>query len=225
LTPTSIMAKVVDSRLACGLRPEQWPNETNHHRYLRGGYQQHFELWATFGSDPWVKIGWVTLAHIDNMVYQVGDWVFPSVSDGGVRIGTAFTHVDEIYNDCWQSCHAHMELFNEEHSSCWNVCPPTDGIDATGLGSIVGLVGGGQNNPESCLACTNTESLSCSTWDGNQAGCDAHGLYDPNKSDDTQDCAYYTTTGKCRPRGTSNCAAGCTWCWDCNTCSTTSVFE
>lgn len=215
ITPDSIMAKVVDSRLACGLDPIQWPNETNHHRYLRGGYQQEYELWATYGSSSWTYIGSVRLAHIDNRVYDVGDWIFASVNDSGVQIGTAFTHEDEIYNDCWGSCHIHMEFDNASDTACWNVCPPEEGIDASGLGSIVGLVGGAQTSLDSCMACTNTESLGCHTWDGDIDGCNAHGIYDPNPADDTQDCAYYTTTNKCRARGTSNCVAGCTWCSDC----------
>lgn len=64
--------------------------------------------------------------------------------------------------------------------------------------------------PFNCqVAPSNEESLSCSTWDGDITGCDAHGLRDPNPADDTQDCAYYTCSGQCRPRGTSNCEAGC----------------
>lgn len=215
ITPDSILAKVTDSRLACDIDPKQWPDEDDHHRYLRGGYQQRFELYATYGSQTWTYLGWVVLAHIDNMNYQVGDWIQASVTDSGVQIGTAFTHADQIYNDCWGSCHIHMEFENQTHESCWNVCPPEEGIDASGLGSIVGLVGGGQTTSDSCLACTNTESLGCSTWDGDIVGCNLHGMNDPNPFDDTQDCAYYTTTNKCRARGTSNCVAGCTWCSDC----------
>ncbi|MCP3138112.1 glycoside hydrolase family 2 TIM barrel-domain containing protein [Pyxidicoccus xibeiensis] len=68
------------------------------------------------------------------------------------------------------------------------------------------------------------ESLPCSTWDGDVAGCDAHGYADPNKADDTQHCAYYFCSNRCAPQGTSNCEAGCTsYCaasnsetWSCN---------
>ncbi|MEM9599219.1 MAG: hypothetical protein AAGD06_33430, partial [Acidobacteriota bacterium] len=52
--------------------------------------------------------------------------------------------------------------------------------------------------------CNGTSAdLPCSTWDGDLQGCDAHGW------GTTQDCAYYFCSGKCRPRGTSNCQAGC----------------
>ncbi|MFP2956768.1 hypothetical protein ACLEPN_02775 [Myxococcus sp. 1LA] len=54
----------------------------------------------------------------------------------------------------------------------------------------------------------NSETWACSTWDGNIAECDRHGFADPNKANDTQDCAYYLGSNKCLPRGTANCQAG-----------------
>lgn len=48
------------------------------------------------------------------------------------------------------------------------------------------------------------ESLPCSTWNGDVQACDARKL----QPGGTRDCAYYLSTDKCRPRGTSNCLAG-----------------
>jgi hypothetical protein len=53
------------------------------------------------------------------------------------------------------------------------------------------------------------ESAPCSAWDGDVTGCDAHGISDSNKANDTQNCAYYFCSNSCRPQGTSNCEAGC----------------
>lgn len=47
------------------------------------------------------------------------------------------------------------------------------------------------------------QALPCSTWDGDLNGCNAHGY------GSTRDCAYYLCSDACRPRGTSNCQAGC----------------
>ena len=67
--------------------------------------------------------------------------------------------------------------------------------------------GGGCSTNQSCYP-FNDESLPCHYWDGDLQGCDAHGIFDPNPNDDTQDCAYYLTTGLCRARGTANEQAG-----------------
>ena len=48
------------------------------------------------------------------------------------------------------------------------------------------------------------ESDPCHKWNNDLNACNAHRLQ-PGK---TRDCAYYTTTNRCRPRGTANCLAG-----------------
>jgi len=53
----------------------------------------------------------------------------------------------------------------------------------------------------------NDDNLPCSTWNGDAAACDAHSI--PWGGEVYQDCAYYACSGRCAPRGTSNCLAGC----------------
>jgi|GEM_PF-6098284 len=71
-------------------------------------------------------------------------------------------------------------------------------------------VGGGCSNNLTCSPLSD-ESFRCEYWDGNLTECDNHGFRDANKTNDTQDCAYYTTTNKCRARGTANAQAGMDW--------------
>ncbi|MBN8468819.1 hypothetical protein JYJ95_20150 [Corallococcus exiguus] len=71
---------------------------------------------------------------------------------------------------------------------------------------------GTSNCEAGCSAYCNSadsETFACRTWNGNVSGCDAHGISDPNKANDTQNCAYYFCSNSCRPQGTSNCEAGC----------------
>lgn len=53
----------------------------------------------------------------------------------------------------------------------------------------------------------NSENLPCSTWNDDPIACNSHSIPWGNRV--TQDCAYYTCSGRCAPRGTSNCRAGC----------------
>ena len=181
--------------------------------YQEGGYQQTFDIYATYAGTE-VMLGSLTIAHIDNRVYPRGKWIDDPTD---IRIGTAFE--GGIVGTCWGGPHIHMELANEQGSSCYQgACEgfPQAGIPVWGEGSIVGKVGGSSSGtlPGVCPYFPNDENLACATWDGDLAGCDAHGLSDPDPGNDTQDCAYYVTSDKCRPRGTSNCAAGIAG--DCN---------
>ncbi|MEM9455232.1 MAG: hypothetical protein AAGF11_13705 [Myxococcota bacterium] len=130
---------------------------------------------------------------------------------------------DKCRNTCWEGCHLHLELKNDNGftESCWqNMCgdgeddeDPTDGImeiPAWGTKSVIGFLGGSDDG-DMCERFDSEESMACATWDHDLEGCNIHGINDPNKEDDTQDCAYYTTTEVCRPRGTSNCQAGIPW--------------
>ena len=100
--------------------------------YSQGGYMQKIGIRARYGS-TWYDLGWVLYAHIDNLVYAVGDEFDPT----DARIGTAFQ--GGTTGSCWGSCHIHMELNNTDGAACYNVLPPIDGITA---GGTVGLVGG-----------------------------------------------------------------------------------
>lgn len=120
------------------------------------------------------------------------------------------------YNRCWDGCHVHMELSNDTPNTraCWqNVCGDEGRFEAPAWGtrSVIGFLGGADADGDMCPRFEDEEAIACGTWDHGLAGCDAHGYADPDKQDDTQDCAYYTTTDKCRPRGTSNCEAGLDW--------------
>lgn len=101
--------------------------------YSHGGYQQKIGIRARYGS-TWYDLGWVLYAHVDNMVYAVGDELDPT----NARIGTVFQ--GGITGDCWGSCHIHMELNNTDGASCYNVLPPVEGIATEGT---VGVLGGG----------------------------------------------------------------------------------
>jgi len=186
--------------------------------YADGGYQQAFEIWAYYGSDV-VPLGWVLFAHLDNLVYEFGDEIEDPMN---VRIGTVFN--GNYTSDCWGGCHLHLEFFNYDYwAPCYDVCKnlPEEGIPTLGLESIIARLGGDESSTDAhaCPVFTNDEKWPCATWDEDLAGCDRHGGNpfwvpgggDPNVNDDTQDCAYYTSTDKCRPRGTSNCQAGLEW--------------
>lgn len=201
-------------------------NVTNHpyacasQNYSDGGYQQAFEIWATYKGTE-IALGWVLFAHIDNRVYNFGDWIDDPMD---VYIGTAFENGTP--NSCWGSCHIHMEFLNYADKSCIedNVCqniPETD-IAVWGVGSIVGKLGGDLSATQVCPSYQNSEKLPCATWDKDLNGCDQHGLFDPDPSNDTQDCGYYVSSEKCRPRGTANCAAGLTW--ECNPSNSETFF-
>lgn len=146
-------------------------------------------------------------------------WYEPSEADKAIKIDAAIEFAEAqkaveqqagyCYNPCWQGCHLHMELSNTlaNTESCWqNMCedaglanPPAWGED-----SVIGFVGGADQG-DLCERFDDSESMACGVWDHDLAGCNAHG------HGTTQDCAYYTTTDKCRPRGTSNCQAGIDW--------------
>jgi hypothetical protein len=187
-----------------------------------GGYQQAFMIYATYAGEE-IAIGWVLYAHLDDVVFanengepQAGIWIEDPMN---VRIGSVFN--GDYTSNCWGGCHIHMEFYNSDLGtlSCYqNVCQalPENNIPVIGVGSIVGKLGGNLNELQNCPVYENEEQLPCATWDMDLEGCNRHGgnpfwkpaWGDPNVYDDTQDCAYYTTSDKCRPRGTSNCMAG-----------------
>jgi hypothetical protein len=120
--PEELRGRVVQEGYACRSQD-----------YSQGGYMQKIALRARYGS-TWYELGWVLYAHIDNMVYAVGDEFDPT----NARIGTAFQ--GGTTGSCWGSCHIHMEFDNADGASCFNCLPPIDGI---ATGGTVGLLGGG----------------------------------------------------------------------------------
>jgi len=212
-----------------------------------GGYQQAFAIYAWYRGER-IALGWVLYAHLDEVVFanaygepEAGIWIDDPMN---VKIGTAFN--GDYTSSCWGGCHIHMEFYNYDLNtvSCYqNVCQslPEEHIPVLGVGSIVGKLGGNLDSLQPCPVYDDEEQLPCATWDMDLAGCDRHGGNsffipengDPNIYDDTQDCAYYVTSDKCRPRGTANCMAGIkpdcdeyddetfpcsTWDGDCNAC-------
>ena len=101
--------------------------------YGDGGYMQKFGISARYGG-TWYDLGWVLYAHIDQMVYSVGQEFDPT----NAYIGTVFQ--GGTSGSCWGSCHLHIEFNNTDGASCYNVLPPVDGI---GTDAAVGLLGGG----------------------------------------------------------------------------------
>lgn len=171
--------------------------------YSAGGYAQKFHIYATYKGAE-VYLGWVLYAHLANLAYPSGGNIADPMN---VQIGTVFSGTQT--SACWGSCHVHMEFFNDWNWACWkNVAPGRSGIGAWGTSSVVGKIGGTVGGASAACPACNDEANACSVWDMDLAGCDAHGGQDPNPGNDTQDCAYYLTTNKCRPRGTANCQAG-----------------
>jgi hypothetical protein len=58
---------------------------------------------------------------------------------------------------------------------------------------------------DSCLG--TDEDLPCTTWNGDQAGCELHGDADPDTSD-SQHCSYRPCSGKCLSLGAQECSEG-----------------
>ena len=83
-------------------------------------------------------------------------------------------------------------------ANCRAGCPDTEGpnpVDCD-LGDV---------NPDGSDD-DSDDSVPCHTWDGDLQACDDHSILFGDEY--TRDCAYYIGSGKCRPRGTSNCLAG-----------------
>lgn len=211
LSPSTMSEGTVPDKIRVHISRSELACKSN--KYEDGGYQQTFEIFATYkGVETY--LGWLTISHIDNRVYSGGAWIDDPMD---VRIGTAFQ--GGVSNTCWKGPHIHMELSNDQGGACYqNACEgfPQSGIPDWTERSIVGKIGGSSTGTPAglCPYFTNEENLACATWDGDLTGCNSHGSYDPNPSNDTQDCAYYVTSNKCRPRGTANCAAGIPW--DCD---------
>jgi len=200
----------------------------------KGGYDQTFTVYARYDDQDHV-LGEVLIAHLDNPVYNgspvsnldpsnlyVGKVWEPDgalcehndeascLADTGCAWSASTTktkgEAGSCYNPCWNGCHLHFELDNAAAAtaSCWqNMCGDSGLFDppAWGVDSIIGMLGGSDKG-DLCERFDDDTSMACATWDHDLAGCDAHG------HGTTQDCAYYTTTDKCRPRGTPNCQAG-----------------
>ncbi len=195
MVPDKVRAKVVYTSTACA-----------NGQYSSGGYAQKYQIYATYRGVE-VDLGWVLFAHLDNLVYSTGQWIEDPMN---TYVGTTFS--GSTYSNCWGSCHVHVEFYNNSGWACWqNLAPGRTGIPAWGKSSIMGKLGGALSGAAGqCPVCSNEESLACSTWDNDLGGCDAKGLYDSNPANDTQDCAYFLATNKCRPRGTPNCLGGLT---------------
>jgi hypothetical protein len=166
--------------------------------YADGGYYQKYRVFATYRAVE-VELGWVVLAHLANPVYTIGTWIDDPQNK---QVGTVFS--GSQYSACWGSCHLHMEVFTADatHGACY-YAEPSRVFAPFGATSVVGVVGGNLGpGGQKCKRAADESQLACSTWDGDVGGCDAH-------RSGTQDCAYYFCSGKCRPRGTSNCEAGC----------------
>jgi len=100
--------------------------------YNQGGYMQKIGIEARYNS-TWYDLGWVLYAHLDNMIYNVGDVFNPY----DAVLGTAFQ--GGVYGACWGSCHIHAEFKNTQGTSCYELLPPTSGV---GVSSQIGVVGG-----------------------------------------------------------------------------------
>ncbi len=136
-------AAVADSLRAKVINLSSYPFACASRKYSDGGYQQAFEIYATYDGVE-VAIGWVLFAHIDNMTFNFGDWIDDPTE---VKIGTVFQ--GNTFGGCWGSCHVHIEFKNYSGQSCYeNICQnPYDGLSS---GSVIGKLGGDLVSTQRC---------------------------------------------------------------------------
>lgn len=129
-----IRARIIGQGMACA-----------NGQYSSGGYMQKYQIEARYGTE-WYNLGWVLMAHLDQMTYPNGT-VFDPTSSATNLVGKAFS--GSIYSSCWGSCHVHVEFDNTVGTSCYELLPPTTGIGASAQVGVVGgnLSGGNCNVP------------------------------------------------------------------------------
>jgi hypothetical protein len=183
------------------------------HVYGDGGVYQKFNVFATYRGRE-VLLGWVLYAHLANddtngrPRYNVGDEITADGYKDAANVYVGTVYCANHTSGCWGGIgHVHLEVYtaSANNGACYALAAPQGGIPAFGTDSVIGKLGmREQGGGHPCPAVSNDESRSCSTWDQDQVGCDAHAY------GVTQDCAYYWCSEHCRARGTSNCEAGCT---------------
>lgn len=142
-------------------------------------------------------------AHLDTLAVRDGDYVH-----FGSEIGT-------VGSTGTQSPHLHAVLYKDIYAQTGTTTgvenlylgfSPSANIDCEG--TLLGPSGfaadyAGDGDP----FWWNSENLPCSTWNDDPVACNSHSILYANRV--TQDCAYYSCSDRCAPRGTSNCLAGC----------------
>ncbi len=171
--------------------------QANNPGELRYHHTDKDQEWARFRKPYLVEEAGFTGAKVDG-----GPWWCPDF-EGGVWRGVTLGDCSEDRYDCLKKtmdiyfndlgCDGFMQWgFGFDRGA--DGCVGMSNIDHTDWDSLFTLY-------HDYFLCE--DSQPCSTWDGDINACNAHGY------GHTQDCAYYTCSGACRPRGTSNCQAGC----------------
>lgn len=162
--PQSLKAKLLEFGYACKSGV-----------YSQGGYTQKWEIIGVYNGIEY-QLGWILYAHLaSDVVYSVGTVLNLT---GPVKIGTTFSTGNTSGNNCWGSCHLHIEVYNYRNWPCYDVNPPATqnsriGI-LGGLGSSVGNcpdIGGGgtmTNWARSAINCDRSSAYS-SQYDCNKA--------------------------------------------------------